>query len=153
MTSAHDDGLTGARSRRSGDTSAPADEGNAIVEFLYLALVLMVPLVYVMLGVFDAQRASFGVTEAARQAGRTWVATPGCDRTRAVRAAQLALGDQGVTATAIDVPTTCPAPGGRAEVRVRSFVQLRGVGAILPRERGGFSVTGRFVAVRDRFAP
>lgn len=131
----------------------PADEGNAIVEFLYLAIVLMVPLVYVMLGVFDTQRASFGVTEAARQAGRTWVATPGCDRPRALRAAQLALADQGVTATSIDLPEQCPLPGGRGTVQVRSFVQLRGFGAVLPRERGGFFVTGRFVAVRDRFSP
>ncbi len=49
------------------------DAGNAVVEFSTLAVLLMVPLVYVLLSVFEVQRASFGVTEAARQAGRAYV--------------------------------------------------------------------------------
>ena len=130
----------------------PREEGSAVVEFIYLSVVLMIPLVYVLLGVFDTQRASFGVTEAARQAGRTWI-TSGCDRDRAAAAARLALADQGVQARSITIPAGCPGPGERGTVVVSSFVQLRGVGALLPAGRGGFEVSGRFVAVRDRFAP
>ena len=48
------------------------DAGNALVEFTYLAVLLMVPLVYVLLAGFQVQRAAFGVTEAARQAGRAY---------------------------------------------------------------------------------
>ena len=135
-----------------GPRERPDDEGNAVVEFISLSVVLMIPLVYVLFGVFDTQRASFGVTEAARQAGRTWI-TSDCDRGRAVAAARLALADQGVQASSISIPGGCPAPGGRGTVVVSSFVQLRGVGALLPADRGGFEVSGRFVAVRDRFAP
>lgn len=139
--------MTGA-----GEQAGPGEQGNAVVEFLYLSVVLMIPLVYVLFGVFDTQRASFGVTEAARQAGRTWIAS-GCDRDRAAAAARLALADQGVQARSISIPGGCPGPGGRGTVVVSSFVQLRGVGALLPSDRGGFEVSGRFVAVRDRFAP
>ena len=135
-----------------GERAAARDEGNAVVEFIYLSVVLMIPLVYVLFGVFDTQRASFGVTEAARQAGRTWI-TSGCDRDRAAAAARLALSDQGVAARSISIPGGCPGPGERGTVVVSSFVQLRGVGALLPADRGGFEVSGRFVAVRDRFAP
>ena len=125
------------------------DRGSALVEFVYLAVLLMVPVVYLVLAVFDVQRASFAVTEAARQAGRTYV-TSGCDPGRAQRAADLALADQGVPSVPVG-GLTCPEPGGAATVQVRAFVRLRGLGALLPADRGGVSVTGRFVAVRDRF--
>lgn len=128
------------------------DDGNAVVEFVYLAVLLMVPLVYVVLAVFDVQRAAFGVTEAARQAGRTWVAS-GCDDDRARAAADLALADQGITDAVTLRLAPCPAAGESAVVTVGHFVQLRGLGALLPAERGGIRVSGSFVAVRDRFAP
>ena len=35
------------------------DQGNALVEFVYLAVLLMIPLVYVLLSVFQVQRAAF----------------------------------------------------------------------------------------------
>ena len=53
----------------------PAERGSAIVEFHFLGLLLLVPLVYVLLAVLDVQRASYGVTQAAREAGRIFVAT------------------------------------------------------------------------------
>ena len=40
----------------------PAERGSAIVEFHFLGLLLLVPLVYVLLAVLDVQRASYGVT-------------------------------------------------------------------------------------------
>lgn len=132
-------------------TRPRGDDGNAIVEFIYLSVILMIPLVYVMLGVFDTQRTSFGVTEAARQAGRAWIAS-GCSEAAGQRAASLALSDQAVTTSEVSFPA-CPPPGGAATVRVRGFVDLPGIGAVLPDRRGGFWVSGSFVAVRDRFAP
>ena len=75
------------------------DDGNALVEFSYLAVLLMVPLVYVLLTVFQVQRASFGVTEAARQAGRAYAtaADEVQGRARARAAARLAMQDQGLS--------------------------------------------------------
>ena len=58
------------------------DDGNALVEFTVLSLLLLVPLVYVLLGVFQVQRAAFGVTEAARQAGRAFAARTPWTRAR-----------------------------------------------------------------------
>jgi hypothetical protein len=74
------------------------DDGSAIVEFVWLAVLLMVPLVYVVLTAVALQRAAFGVTAAARDAGRAY-ATAGSDSLgehRAEQATELALHDQGV---------------------------------------------------------
>ena len=75
-------------------------DGSAMVEFTYLAVLLMVPLVYVLLTVFQVQRAAFGVTEAARQAGRAYATadTVATGLARAEAAAALALRDQGLEA-------------------------------------------------------
>ena len=72
----------------------PADRGSAIIEFHFLGILLLVPLVYILLAVLDVQRTSYGVTQAAREAGRIYVATG--DEGAARRAAQVALEDQGV---------------------------------------------------------
>ncbi len=111
------------------------DDGSALVEFTYLAVLLMVPLAYVLLSAFQVQRASFGVTEAARQAGRAYVRAPdpatGLDRAR--RAGEVAMADQGVVADGLDVADpTGLAPGGRVTVTVRSTVVLPVLGVLLP---------------------
>ena len=41
------------------------ESGSALVEVVWLGILLMVPLVYVMLSVFDVQRGAFGVSAAA----------------------------------------------------------------------------------------
>ncbi len=79
------------------------DDGTAAVEFVLVSVVLVVPLVYLLLGVFGVQRASFGATQAAREAGRAFAtadsSAAGLRRARA--AVALALADQGVTATPV----------------------------------------------------
>ncbi len=78
------------------------DAGNALVEFTYLAVLLMVPLVYLLVTVFQVQRAAFAVTEAARQAGRAYATadTTEAGLARARAAAALALQDQGLESSA-----------------------------------------------------
>lgn len=49
------------------------EAGNAVIEFIVLGVLLMAPLVYVMLAVFTVQASAYGVTEAAREAGRAFV--------------------------------------------------------------------------------
>ena len=74
------------------------DSGSAIVEFVLLAILLLVPLVYVVLTAVSVQRAAFGVTQAAREAARAY-ATAGSDAAgeqHALAAARLAFDDQGV---------------------------------------------------------
>jgi Flp pilus assembly protein TadG len=76
------------------------EEGSALIEFVGLAVLLLVPLIYLLLSVFSVQRAAFAVTQAAREAGRAYATAPstGAAATRAAYAARLALSSQGVTA-------------------------------------------------------
>ena len=132
------------------------DDGNALVEFSYLAVLLMVPLVYVLLTVFQVQRAAFGVTEAARQAGRAYAtATDEAQgRARARVAADLALQDQGLVLcpSCLAPPTGQLVPGGTVRVRVEHRVVLPLLGGLF---RGAvpssIPVRATHVEVVDRF--
>ena len=79
--------------------------GSAVVEFVWLCVLLLVPLVYVVLAGMTLQRTAFAETDAARDAARAY-ATAGSDaegERRAEIAVALAMHDQGVAWT----------PGGR----------------------------------------
>ena len=68
------------------------------MEFVFLAVLLLVPLLYVVITAVSVQRSAFAMTAAARDAGRAY-ATAGSDslgEARAEAAVQLALADQGV---------------------------------------------------------
>lgn len=132
------------------------DEGTALVEFTWLALLLMVPVVYVLLAAFSVQRAAFAVTEGARQAGRAYVVAddPVTGRERAVRAAGLALADQGLPpgpAPEVDDPTGL-APGGAVRVTVRASVRLPVLALLLPDDMTPqIAVSATHVEVVDAF--
>ena len=131
------------------------DDGNAVVEFSTLAVLLMVPLVYVLLSVFEVQRASFGVTEAARQAGRAYATAddPVQGRARAAAAASLAMRDQGLGCdgclTGLDGTLEADA---RVTATVEHVVRLPLLGSALGGgRRGGIPVDATHVEVVDRF--
>ena len=73
------------------------DEGSSIIEFLGLALILVVPLVYLVLALARLEAATFAAEGAAREAARTYVAADDADVgvARAVAAVGIALRDQG----------------------------------------------------------
>ena len=109
------------------------ERGSAVVEFSWLALLLLVPLVYVMLAVFDVQRTSYGATTAARAAGRAFVIVPAGlsedeARERAFEAARLAMKDQGVELSSGELKISCdPAclePGSTVTVVLDTEVPL-----------------------------
>jgi Flp pilus assembly protein TadG len=110
------------------------DEGNALVEFTYLAVLLMVPLIYLLLAVFRVQSAAFGVTEAARQAGRAY-----------------ARADDPAAGAAVGAEAARLAPGAVVRTSIRYTVQLPFVGGIFGEGHGGIPVTGVHVEVVDRF--
>jgi Flp pilus assembly protein TadG len=134
-----------------------SDEGNALVEFVYLAVLLMIPLVYLMITVFMVQRAAFGTTEAARQAGRAYARadTTAQAQARGTAAAGLAMRDQGVSAppgTRFVCVGTCLAPGSRVRVTVTSFVRLPVLGRVFgDSQRGGIRVQATHTEYVDRF--
>jgi Flp pilus assembly protein TadG len=90
---------------------AAADDGNAIIEFVFVAVAVLVPLVYLIVAVAVVQRSRLATTNAARDVGRA-VAT--ADRladapVRAQAALRIALANQGLTPP--DVQLRYVAPG------------------------------------------
>lgn len=107
--------------------AATDERGNAILEFHFLGILLLLPVVYIMLAVLDVQRAAYGVTQAAREAGRLYVATG--DEAAARAAAEVALRDQGVDPETVVVGLRCTAdpcfqPGAEVTVTVSTAVPL-----------------------------
>src|SRR3954447_9553157 len=106
------------------------DAGSALVEFVWLAVLLMVPLVYAVLTAVSLQRNAFGLTTAARDAGRAY-ATAGSDslgERRAERAVALALRAQGVdwrpSGRVVSCGSCAYAPGSAFTVQLRTRVAL-----------------------------
>jgi Flp pilus assembly protein TadG len=90
------------------------ERGTALVELTWLAILLLVPLVYIVLAVFEVQRAAFAVSAAARSAGRAYVLAPtdGDGLARARASAAMALEDQGLELTSAGLAVSCrPDPG------------------------------------------
>ncbi len=135
------------------------DGGSAIVEFVFLAVLLMVPLVYVLLTVFKVQGASYAVSSAAREAGRVYATADdeslGADR--AVAAAAIVMADSGLVLDAGGLQITCSAqpchtPGARIEVEIAHDVVLPLVPSVLDGSApASVHVTSRHVQVVDRF--
>jgi hypothetical protein len=108
------------------------ESGTALIEVTWLAVLLMVPLVYVVLAVYDVQRHAFAATAAARAAGRAFVLAPDVaqGQAHAREAAAVALGDQRVDPRDVQVDISCEpagdclAPGSIVVVDVRTQVRL-----------------------------
>jgi hypothetical protein len=106
--------------------------GTALIEFVWLAILLLVPLLYVVLAAFDTQRAAYAASTAARSAGRAFVTAPdqasGYARARA--AVRLAYQDQRldtvpeVRITCRPDPRNCLRPGSVVRAEIRSTVDL-----------------------------
>lgn len=110
-----------------------SEGGTALVEFTWLAILLMVPLLYVVVAVFEVQAAAYGVSSAARSAGRAYVQAPSeAEAPRHARvAADVSLGDQGLrgdgstmTVSCAPSPGNCLAPGSVVRVEVTASVPL-----------------------------
>jgi Flp pilus assembly protein TadG len=88
---------------------AAAEGGTAIIEFIWLAILLLVPLVYIVVAVLDTQRTAFAATTAARSAARAFVTSPdeASARARAQSAARLAFRDQGIEGAPMSLVIRC----------------------------------------------
>ena len=73
------------------------DDGSAVVEIVWLGLLLLVPLLWIVLSVFEVQRGAFAVTSAARSAARAYALadSDAAGREQAHAAIRQALADQG----------------------------------------------------------
>ena len=52
------------------------ERGSALVELTWLGMLLLVPMLWIVLSVFEVQRGAFGVSSAARAAGRAYALAP-----------------------------------------------------------------------------
>jgi hypothetical protein len=131
-------------------TPMSSERGSAIVEFHFLGLLMLVPLVYILLAVLDVQRASYGVTQAAREAGRIYVATG--DEAAARLAAQVALADQRLDAGGAEIVIPCYRPGAEVSVTVGSTVRLPFIPEVLAGAvHAQIPVDATHASVIDRF--
>ncbi len=114
------------------------ETGSALIEVTWLSVLLLVPLLYVVVGVFEVQRAAFASTAAARAAGRAFVLAPdaAAAHQRARAAAEVALGDQGVAGASVTFGCrpACLVPGSVVEVQVTHLVPLPFLPAALGRQ-------------------
>ena len=127
--------MTGGRRSR-------GEDGTAIVEFVWLAILLLVPLLYIVLAVFHTQRAAYAASAAARSASRAFVTSPdqASGYARAEAAARLAFGDQGIGTRDFTLeiscrpdPDHCLTPGSVVSAEVRSAADL----PLMPAALGG----------------
>ena len=89
---------SGRAGRRSDDAAGAQDSGRALIEVVFLAVLVLIPTVYILASVMRIQAATFAVTSAARDAGRVIDSAPTITVgvARAEEIAQLALSDQRV---------------------------------------------------------
>jgi len=122
------------------------ERGSALVELTWLGVLLLIPMLWIVLSVFDVQRGAFGVSGAARAAGRAYALAPNdaVGQARAEQAARQALADQGlpdapmnVTVTCTPYPHNCHQGTSVITVRVASRVDL----PLLPEVLGGQAPT------------
>ncbi|MEQ6902677.1 hypothetical protein [Nocardioides sp. YIM 152588] len=111
---------------------AVGQRGSALVEVTWIALLLLLPLAWIVVAAFDVQRGAFGTSGAARAAARAYALAPD-DATgvrRAREAARIALADQGVDAeptlrvSCTPYPTRCHSGTSVITVRVTTAVDL-----------------------------
>jgi Flp pilus assembly protein TadG len=142
-----------------------ADDGSAIIEFVFVAVIVMLPLVYLIVAVAEVQRSELAVSQAAREAGRAFATSDTTDEAagRAEVAVHLALRDQGLpddaelrfvaagTQCADDPPAITPQlrPGGQFTVCVRRRAQLPAVPEVLLGK--GITTWGEYVVHVDDY--
>lgn len=145
-------------SRRDRWARARGEEGSAIIEFVFLGVLMLVPLIYLVMALGRVQAGSYAVTTAAREAGRAFVTAEGGEdaAARAHAASAVAFADQGFEGLgALDISCSsspCLTPGARIETTTRVTVPLPLVPAfardVVPLE---IPLTASHLSTVDRF--
>lgn len=141
-----------------GAPSSEADAGRAMIEVIFLAVLVLIPTVYILAAFLRVQAANFAVEQAARDAGRVLDAAPtvsdGVQRAREI--ALIALGDQRVPSEGLSIRFVAPGadclagaevaptlqPGDVYDICVTAIATLPGVPSVLSGSRN--TVTGVF---------
>ena len=147
-----------SRLRLLGSAGPDAQAGSAIVEFVFLAVLMLVPLFYLVMVLARLQAGAYAVSAASREAGRAYVTAqvPGQAPARAHSAAGLAFDDQGFESEgSIQIGcdgTPCLRPEGRVQITATLWVTMPLVpaffAAIVPLQ---IPVSATHLATVDRF--
>jgi len=118
------------------------ERGSALVEVCWLGILLVLPVLWIVMSVFQVQRGAFGVSAAARAAARAYALAPddASGLARARTAARLALDDQGVHGGAPEVRVTCtpyPSDCHQGTSVITVWVHSRVVLPLMPSALGG----------------
>jgi hypothetical protein len=90
-------------------TTRPAggDGGRAIIEVVFLAVLLLIPTVYILIGVIRLQAATLAVAQSARDVGRLIETSPRLpSNDEALAVARVALDDQHIGSDGLRIVTT-----------------------------------------------
>jgi len=142
---------------------AARDDGNAIIEFVFVAIMILVPTIYFVTAVASVAHSRTAVTQAAREAGRAFATgeSTADALARAQVAVRLAFDDQGLSDDArlrfVPVEARCDgvpivpvlAPGAEFAVCVTRRAELPGVPTLLAGR--GITTVGRYVVHVDDF--
>ncbi len=140
------------------------DRASAIIEFIFVAVLVLIPLVYLIVAVAVVQRSRLSVTNAARDVGRAIAGSNSQDEAeaRSTAALEISLKVQGfspadVELRYVDPGSSCTAgaitpelsPGSEFAVCVIRHQQLPAVPTVLSGR--GVTTVGRFVVHIDEF--
>ena len=118
------------------DSPDANEDGSAAVEFVFLGVLLLIPLVYLILTAGQVQGAAYAMVGAAEHAAKVYAAASPGDglESQARAAAELALTDFGFDADALELQITCSpecgAPGSTVTVTAAMSVPLPFAGAL-----------------------
>ena len=149
--------------RRIGSDDAVGDAGNAVIEFVFVAVLILVPLVYFVVAIASVQRSAVAVTHAAREAGRAFATADSTDQgvQRAQVAVRLALADQGLSDDTnlryVEADQTCESgtitpsltPDAQFAICVVRQASLPGVPSLISGR--GITTVGRYVLQIDDY--
>lgn len=134
--------------------------GSAVVELVWLGILLLVPVLWILVSVFTVQGGAFGVSTAARSAGRAFALAPddATGRRAADAAARQALDDQGLDGQAFKVrvsctpyPQQCHSGTSVITVRVASRVTLPLLPAFFGGDRPSFALDATHIVPIGRY--
>jgi Flp pilus assembly protein TadG len=151
-----------APDRTAPDRAANRESGSAVIEFVFVAVVVMVPLIYFIVAVAAVQHTRLAVSNAARDVGRALAAGGPDPADRATVALQIALRNEGLAPSDVqlrlvaasdscDAATSFVPSGSGSEfaVCIVRHQRLPGVPAVLSGR--GVTMVGRYVVHLDDF--
>ena len=124
----------------------PDQRGTALVELSWLGILLLLPMLWIVMSVFEVQRGAFGISAAARSAARAYALAPD-DATGLVRAreaARIALDDQGLREVRPEVDVSCTPGSSEPASRNRPAAPADSMAAYRqPQPRAGARMAGQ----------